>query len=120
MQGGLLGFTIWYVAAGVLLVVMALSGSLLKRLPLTTALLYLLVGVALGPMGVELIRLHPVRSAAVFERATEFAVIVSLFTAGLKLRLPLSDRDWWLPLRLASLSMAITVALIAAVGVLLA
>jgi hypothetical protein len=30
---------------------------------------------------------------------------------------PLRDRRWWLPLRLAFLSMALTVALIAAVGV---
>src|SRR5688500_16574536 len=99
---------------------MALSGTLLKRLPLTTALLYLLVGAALGPGGAGLIRLHPVRSAALFERATEFAVIVSLFTAGLKLRLPLSDRGWWLPVRLASVSMVVTVGLIAAAGVVLA
>ncbi|HEV2294527.1 MAG TPA: cation:proton antiporter [Tepidisphaeraceae bacterium] len=116
----LLGFTIWYVVGGLLLVVMALSGTLLKRLPLTTALLYLLVGVALGPWGAGLIRLHPIRYSALFERVTEFTVIVSLFTAGLKLRLPLSDRGWWLPVRLASVSMMITVALIAAVGVLLA
>ena len=99
---------------------MALSGTLLKRLPLTTALLYLLVGAALGPWGAGLIRLHPVHSSALFERAAEFAVIVSLFTAGLKLRLPLSDRGWWLPVRLASASMVITVGLIAAAGVLLA
>jgi NhaP-type Na+/H+ or K+/H+ antiporter len=71
-------------------------------------------------LGAGLIRLHPIRSAAVFERLTEFAVIVSLFTAGLKLRLPLSDRSWWLPVRLASVSMTITVALIAAVGVVFA
>jgi NhaP-type Na+/H+ or K+/H+ antiporter len=96
---------------------MALAGTLLKRLPLSAALLYLLAGVALGPHGLGLIDLNLVRSPVLFERLTEVAVIVSLFTAGLKLRLPASDRLWRLPIRLASLSMVVTVALIAAAGV---
>ena len=98
---------------------MALGGTRLKRLPLTTSLLYLLVGVALGPWGFGMIRLDPVRSSALLERLTEFAVIVSLFTAGLKLRTPLADGRWRLPVRLASMSMLVTVALITAAGVLL-
>ena len=112
-------FTIWYIIAGVLLVGLALAGSLLKRLPLSSSLLYLLVGVLLGPWGVGLIRLDPIRHSALLERLTEFAVILSLFTAGLKLRLPLTERRWWLPVRLASASMVVTVGLVAAVGVLL-
>ena len=114
-----LNFTTWYIVAGALLVAMALGGTVLKRLPLTTSLLYLLVGVGLGPWGVGLIRLDPVRDAALLERATEFVVIVSLFTAGLKLRVPPSDPLWRLPLRLASVSMVLTVGLVTAVGVLL-
>src|SRR5687767_9819373 len=98
---------------------MALGGTLLKRLPLSTSLLYLVVGAALGPWGLGFIRLDPVRSSAILERLTEFAVIVSLFTAGLKLRVPITSGRWWLPVRLASLSMIITVGLIAAVGVFL-
>ena len=109
-----LGLTIWYIIAGVLLVGLALAGTLLKRLPLTTSLLYLLVGAALGPWGFGLIRVDPVRWSAPLERLTEVAVIVSLFTAGLKLRTPLADRRWLLPVRLASVSMVVTVALIAA------
>src|SRR5687767_12035763 len=96
---------------------MALVGTRLKRLPLTTALLYLLVGVALGPWGVGLIRVDPVRWSALLERLTEFAVIVSLFTAGLKLRMPLTDGRWQLPVRLASVSMVLTVGLVTVVGV---
>ena len=114
-----MGFTIWYIVAGVLLVGMALSRTLLSRLPLTTSLLYLLVGFLLGPWGVGLIRVDTIRHAAVLEVVTELAVLISLFCAGLKLRLPLSDKRWWLPARLASVSMTLTVAMIAAVGVLL-
>jgi NhaP-type Na+/H+ or K+/H+ antiporter len=50
------------------------------------------------------------------ELVTEVAVIVSLFTAGLKLRLPLRDRAWRAPLRLATVSMLVTVGLITVVG----
>jgi NhaP-type Na+/H+ or K+/H+ antiporter len=110
-------FTLWYIIVGFLLVAVALAGTMLKRLPLTASLLYLLVGVGLGPWGLGLIRIDPVEQSALLERVTEVAVIVSLFTAGLKLRRPLHDPLWWLPVRLASVSMTITVALIAAAGV---
>lgn len=108
---------VWYLIAGVLLVGMALGGTLLKRLPLTTSMFYLLVGVGLGPLGLGLLDIDALRSSAVLERLTEIAVIVSLFTAGLKLRAPWSDRHWLPPVRLASISMIITVALVAAIGV---
>jgi NhaP-type Na+/H+ or K+/H+ antiporter len=110
-------FNIWFVIIGVLLVSMALAGTVLKRLPLTTSILYLLFGVGLGANGVGLIRLDPIEQAGLLERLTEVAVIMSLFTAGLKLRTPLTERRWWVPVRLASVSMIITVGLIALVGV---
>lgn len=113
-------FTLYFLVAGGLLIAMALGGSVLKRLPLSTSLLYLLVGVALGPaVGGGLIRLDLLRHAAVLERLTEVAVIVSLFTAGLKLSPALSDPIWRLPLRLALVSMLVTVGLIAGAGYLL-
>lgn len=96
---------------------MALAGTLVRRLPLTASLLYLAVGVALGPWGAGLIRLDAIRWATVLERVTEVAVIVSLFTAGLKTRVPLRDPRWWLPVRLASVSMVVTVGLVALAGV---
>ncbi len=109
--------TVWYVVIGLLLLGMALTGSVLKRLPLSTSMLYLAVGVGLGPSGFGLIRLDPVRDSAFLERFAEIAVIVSLFTAGLKLRVGLRDALWGLPVRLASGSMAVTIGLIAVVGV---
>ena len=96
---------------------MALAGTLVRRLPLTASLLYLAVGVALGPVGAGLIRIDPIQWAPLLERVTEVAVIVSLFTAGLKMRVSLRDRRWWLPVRLATVSMAVTVGGIALAGV---
>ncbi|RYG26529.1 sodium:proton antiporter [bacterium] len=107
----------WLVIVGVLLMLMALMATVLKRLPLTTSLLYLGVGAALGPLGAGLIALDPLASAHVLERLTEAAVVVSLFTAGLKLRVPFSDELWKPPLRLATLTMVVTIALVAALGV---
>ncbi len=110
-------FTVWYLIAGGVLIAMALAGSLVKRLPLTPSMLYLALGVALGPYGAGLIRIDPVKDAHIIERIAEIAVIISLFTAGLKLRSPLADPRWLLPVRLASLSMVVTVSLITLAGV---
>jgi NhaP-type Na+/H+ or K+/H+ antiporter len=108
-------FNLWFAIAGMLFIGMALSGTLVKRLPLTTSFLYLLAGLALGPTWLKLITLQPVRDAALLERITEIAVLISLFTAGLKLRTPLRDALWKLPLRLASVSMVLTAVLLGGV-----
>lgn len=47
----------------------------------------------------------------------EIAVLISLFAVGLKLGVPMFDRRWVLPCVLAFPAMALTVALIAVVGV---
>jgi NhaP-type Na+/H+ or K+/H+ antiporter len=107
----------WFVLAGVVLVVMAIAASVLRRLPVTASILYLLIGVAVGPLGLGLIRIDPLADAPLLELLTEIAVIVSLFTAGLKLREPLQAGRWRRPVRLATFAMIITIALVAAVGV---
>jgi NhaP-type Na+/H+ or K+/H+ antiporter len=110
-------FAIWALIIGALLTTMALSASLLKRLPLSMAMLYLAVGAALGPAGWAMLTPDPQDHSLMLERIAEIAVLVSLFAAGLKLSLPLSDRHWWLPLRLAFVSMTLTVGLIVVIGV---
>ena len=79
-------------------------------------MLYLAVGLGVGPIGLGLVARDTVGDAHLLERRTEVAVLVSLFTSGLKLSLPLSDRRWRLPIRLAFGSMAITVAAVAALA----
>jgi NhaP-type Na+/H+ or K+/H+ antiporter len=106
---------LWFIVVGALLIAMALGGSVLKRLPLSTSLLYLLVGYTLGRFGVS--QLDPYAQAKLLEHLTEVAVIVSLFTAGLKLRAPLRDAQWRVAVRLASLAMVLTVGLVTAAGV---
>jgi NhaP-type Na+/H+ or K+/H+ antiporter len=112
MQGA-----VWFVVVGLLFVGMALARSVLQRLPLSTAMLYLAVGAALGPHGAGLLDVDVYEQSHLWERVTEVAVLVSLFAAGLKLRVPLSDGRWVLPVRLATVSMTVTVGLVALVGV---
>ena len=110
-------FTLGFMVVGLLLIVMTLGGSFIARLPLSSAMLYLGVGVAIGPLGLGLLQLDALTNAVLLERLTEVAVLVSLFTAGMKLELPLRDRRWRIPVQLATVSMLITVASITALGV---
>ncbi len=109
-------FATWAIVVGVLLIVMALSSTVLGRLPLSTSMLYLAVGLAVSPLGLHLLAADPRHHTVLLERLTEVVVLVSLFTAGLKLSPGLKDRRWLLPLRLAITSMAITVFAIAGVA----
>jgi sodium/hydrogen antiporter len=112
-------FTLWCIVVGVLLIAMTMTGSFIARLPLSAAMLYLGVGYVIGPNGAGLLDVDALHDAALLERVTEIAVLISLFAAGFKLRLSWRDPRWRLPLRLASASMLVTIAAITATGVLL-
>lgn len=108
---------VWFVITGALLIGFALAGTVLKRMPVTPAMFYLAAGAWLGPWGAGLLQLDPFDDAEVLERLTEVAVIISLFTAGLKLRLPWPDRRWQVAMLLAGVAMILTIAGIAAFAV---
>lgn len=95
---------------------MAFAHPLIQRLPVTTALIYLLIGILLGPAFLRLVEIHPLHHAAWLHRAAEISVVVSLFTVGMKLRLPLRDRQLRPAICLAFVSMLLTVGLVTAVG----
>jgi sodium/hydrogen antiporter len=100
----------WMAVSGALLLTMALSSATIKRLPISTSMVYLAVGFALGPQGFDIVRIDVRDDVAWFERLTEGAVIVSLFIGGAKLRLPLRSPAWRAPLRLAGPLMLWTIA----------
>ncbi len=106
----------WAAVAGLLLLVMALGDSLLSRLPLSTSMLYLAVGVAISPFWLGLTRLSAVLDGKAVEHLAEVVVLVSLFGSGLKMSLGLTDGRWLLPVRLAVVSMIATIALVALAG----
>ena len=110
-------FVLGCIIVGTLLIAKTLGGSFIARLPLSAAMLYLGVGVAIGPWGWSLLNLDAIKNAHLLERLTEVALLISLFTAGMKLELPLKDKRWRIPVQLATVSMLLTVAAITAVGV---
>lgn len=106
----------WFVLAGVLLIAIALLGRFLDRLPVSPAMIYLLAGMALGPAAFNALELHPLRNLELLETLSEVALLIALFTVGIKLRVPVGDWRWSLPLRLATTSMAVTVLALALVA----
>ncbi|HLO49847.1 MAG TPA: sodium:proton antiporter [Kamptonema sp.] len=102
---------------GLLLLTVTLGSGWIARLPLSYALIYLLVGIGLGPYGVKLIELRP--DAQFLERLTEFVVIVSLFSCGLKMNRPLKLWAWNSTVRLIGFLMPISIFAMAFVGHLL-
>jgi sodium/hydrogen antiporter len=107
----------WFILVGFLLAGIAATGALIKRLPMTTAMVYFAVGIVMGSHVLGPISLDPIRDAGLLERFAEIALVISLFTTGLKLRLPLRDSKWRLAWRLAFVSMTITIVLAAVLGV---
>ncbi len=112
-----MSFAEWSAFVGVLLITMVLAGTLLGRLPLSSAMVYLGLGWVLGPHVMDVVQPDPVLHAGVLERVAEVGLLISLFAVGMQLGVPLRDRRWRLPLRLAFVSMAVMVAMVAAVGV---
>ena len=105
----------WFLLVGVLLISIAMLGRFLDHLPMSPAMIYLLVGIALGPAGFNALELHPLRELPWLETITEMALLVALFTVGVKMRVPIGDWRWSLPLRLATISMVLTIGGIAIV-----
>jgi len=108
-----LDFNAWLASAGVLFMVMALSSAYLRRLPLSTATIYLLLGMVIGPFGLGYLSESVPLESAWFERTTEIALVISLFVGGLKLRQPLPSAQWRAPWLLAGPVMLATIALVA-------
>jgi sodium/hydrogen antiporter len=103
----------WFMLVGGLLLVMGLTVSLLKRSPITSAIIYLAVGVLVGPTALDLFHFNPLKESALLEVLTEVAVLISLFSAGVKMPAPFSVVRWRAPILLATASMTITVIMVA-------
>ena len=104
----------WFMLVGGLLLVMGLTSSILKRSPVTSAMIYLAVGVLVGPTALNLFHFNPLKESALLEVLTEVAVLISLFSAGVKMPVPFSFSRWRAPILLATVSMTLTVAMVAA------
>ena len=106
----------WFILIGGLLLAMGLIPTTLKRLPITSAIVYLVVGMVVGPMVLDLFHFNPFKESALLERLAEAAVLISLFSAGVKMPVPVSFARWRAPILLAVVSLAVTVGLTAALA----
>ncbi|MEO8121495.1 MAG: cation:proton antiporter, partial [Rhodoferax sp.] len=104
----------WFLLVGGLLLIRGLTSTVLKHLPVTAAIVYLAVGLLVGPSVLNVFHFNPLKESALLEVLTEVAVLISLFAAGVKMPVPFSFARWRTPILLATVSMSITVALVAA------
>jgi NhaP-type Na+/H+ or K+/H+ antiporter len=99
----------WFLLAGFVLILMAFASRWVSRMPLSFAVIYLAAGVLIGPQGFDLVAVDLVRHAARVEVLAEVAVLISLFAVGLRLRLPATWSAWRTPVKLASVTMLLTI-----------
>lgn len=104
----------WFILIGALMLARGLAATTISRLPFTSAMVYLLVGLVLGPMVLGIFRFNPIEESHLLETLTEIAVLVSLFSAGVKMPVPITRKRWAPAFRLAWISMSINVGLVAA------
>lgn len=91
-----------------------LTSTILTRSPFSSSIVYLAVGLIAGPMVLNLFHFNAVAEAPLLEILTEVAVLISLFSAGIKMPVPVTVKQWTRPVLLAWAAMAITVVLVAA------
>ena len=107
---------LWFLVVGVLLMFVALARGPIARLPLTGAMIYLAVGVVVGPGCLGLVHADLAQNVRTLSVIAEAGLVISLFSVGMHLRVPLRDRLWRLPLRLGVPAMVLTVALMFALA----
>ena len=104
----------WFLLVGALMLLRGFSATALKSLPVTAAIIYLAVGLLVGPSALNVFHFNPLKQSALLEALTEVAVLISLFSAGIKMPAPFRLSRWRAPILLATVSMTLTVAMVAA------
>lgn len=109
--------THWFILIGSLMLARGLATTTLARLPFTSAIVYMGVGIVLGPMVLNIFSINAIKEAKLLETLTEIAVLISLFSAGVKMPVPVKLARWSPAIRLAWLSMTVNVGIVAAFSV---
>nr|WP_217916343.1 cation:proton antiporter [Duganella sp. BJB1802] len=93
-----------------------LAATTISKSPFTSAIVYLGAGILMGPTLLNIFGFDPKLQSALLEVLTQIALLISLFSAGIKMPVPFKRQRWDAPLRLAWLSMSLTVGLVALFG----
>lgn len=107
---------LWFPLVGTLMLVMGLTPRIISRLPVTPAIIYLIIGLLAGPSLFGVFHFNPLKQSALLEVLTEAAVLISLFAAGVKMPVPVKFDRWRTPVLLATVAMVASVAMVAAYG----
>jgi NhaP-type Na+/H+ or K+/H+ antiporter len=77
-----MSFLAWMAIVGGLFLFMALSSSYLRRTPISTSFIYLIIGIAISPLAFGVAAISIEENKIFLEHLTEIAVIVSLFVGS--------------------------------------
>lgn len=110
-------YLLFLLGLGVVVLLIAWLPMALSRLPLSVAILCVLIGVVVFHGGVLPFRSDPLRFSTLTERLTEIVVIVSLMGAGLKIDRRIGWRRWESSWRLIALTMPLSILAVTLMGV---
>lgn len=102
--------------AGFALLAMAWMPGLTRRIKISYSIIYVVLGIVLYATLDFLPEADPVEYTSFSVRLTELMVIVSLMGTGLKIDEPFSFRNWRVPLRLISITMLLSIGIVALIG----
>ena len=110
-------YLLFRLGLGVIVLLVAWLPMALSRLPLSLAILCVLIGVVVFQGGLLPFRSDPVRFSTLTERLTEVVVIVSLMGAGLKIDRRIGWRRWGSSWRLIAITMPLSIAAVTLMGI---
>jgi sodium/hydrogen antiporter len=109
-------YTVILVVLGCSMLGMAWIPELTKKIKVSYSILYVIFGIAAYSLMGSLPLPNPMKHENFTVRITELVVIVSLMGTGLKIDEPFSFKSWKIPLRLVSITMILSIAIVAVLG----
>ena len=79
---------LWFLLVGSLMLARGLAATTISKSPFTSAIVYLGAGILMGPTLLNIFGFDPKLQSALLEVLTEVALLISLFSAGIKMPVP--------------------------------
>jgi NhaP-type Na+/H+ or K+/H+ antiporter len=109
-------YVLFLLGFGIIVLLVAWLPLALEKLPLSLAIICVLIGVGLFAPGILAFVPSPRLYDTITEKLTELVVLVALMGAGLKLDRPISLKGWRVTWRLLAICMPLSIAGVAALG----
>jgi NhaP-type Na+/H+ or K+/H+ antiporter len=101
---------------GVCILIVAWLPPLLKTKPLSYTSVFVLLGIILYLLPIDLPVADPLKNETIATHLTELSVILSLMGSGLKIDKEFSFKAWIMPMRLIVVTMLLSIGLLAVLG----